>query len=263
MFRPNYGCFGRNKPFLQQCTSKNEFAERAYFGRKRLFRPNYGCFGRNKPFRPNYRKQFLQNKVFLPDYWPNNWPIIWPIWYSVAHYYCRVKLGYFILVLEEAYHSPVAWRCCGRQASSGVTAVDSADAAFDADSLPFALPFCPFTRTATVPRTSGAFQATRLINVLALNYLRGSLPRRQRRVIMYYILLYFLNSGLLYKVSGACSTTEFCIFSVFLIILWSDKHLTGIPIFVQALSNLCLMSVNVQRSVRSLSRWHFSPLQQR
>ena len=86
MFWPNYGCFSRNKPFLQQCTSKNEFAERAYFGRKRLFRPNYGCFGRNKPFRPNYRKQFLQNKVFLPDYWPNNWPIIWPIWYSVAHY---------------------------------------------------------------------------------------------------------------------------------------------------------------------------------
>ena len=32
--------------------------------------------------------------------------------------------------------------------SSGIAAVDSADAAFDAaDPLPFALPFCPFTRT--------------------------------------------------------------------------------------------------------------------
>ena len=31
----------------------------------RLFRPD-------KSFLPNYRKQFLQNKVFLPNYWPNN-----------------------------------------------------------------------------------------------------------------------------------------------------------------------------------------------
>ena len=49
---------------------------------------------------------------------------------------------------------------CGQhyQASSGIAAVDAADP------LPFALPFCPFTRTATVPRTSGAFQATRLLS---------------------------------------------------------------------------------------------------
>ena len=47
--------------------------------------------------------------------------------------------------------------------SSSVAALDAVDGALDAaDSLPFALPFCPFTRTATVPRTSGAFQATRL-----------------------------------------------------------------------------------------------------